>query len=79
MNLRTLACAALAATLLVPAALAQNQAQQKPKQKPTAAQEREQAELLRKYDKNKNGKLDPDERKQMQKDRAAARQFMNAR
>lgn len=70
--------AALAALFLVPAAFAQ-QAPAKPKPKFTAAQEREHAEMLRKYDKNKNGKLDPDERKQMQKDKQAARQFMNGR
>ncbi|MBS0661483.1 MAG: hypothetical protein JSR82_25000 [Verrucomicrobia bacterium] len=67
-----------AALSLVPAAFAQQQPN-KPKPKFTPAQERQHAEMLRKYDKNKNGKLDPDERKQMQKDQQAARQFMNGR
>lgn len=70
-----------AALALVPALAAQSPA---PKPTPKAApkftpqQERQRADDLRRYDKNKNGKLDPDERKQMMKDRQNAKAFMNA-
>ncbi len=45
----------------------------------TAAQEREHQDLLRKYDRNKNGRLDPDEWAQIKKDRRNASRFMSER
>lgn len=75
------AAAVLAVCLFSPLAPAQTTTTPaKPKLTPQQQQQqREHADMLRKYDKNRNGKLDPDEVKQMKKDRAAAKQFMNAR
>ena len=41
------------------------QAQEKPKHKPTAEQKAFRKEMLEKYDANKDGKLDKDERSKM--------------
>ena len=77
-----LACAAL---LAVSAPLLADDkkpadAAKKPASSPrTAVQEREYQDLLRRYDRNKNGRLDPDEWAQIKKERRNASRFMNER
>lgn len=56
---------ALAGAFIVPAAQAQDDK--------AAKKAKREAEMLKKYDANKNGKLDPDEEKKMKEDQAAAK------
>jgi hypothetical protein len=56
---------AMAGAFIVPSAMAQDDK--------AAKKAKRDAEMLKKYDANKNGKLDPDEEKKMKDDQAAAK------